>query len=91
MLVAVGILLEGSAAPLGVSFSSWSGIEPLIDESPPSLYLFDRPGSVLLDDPDVRDLPPTYAPKLDAPVQCLLREWYDERDTEYRRSFWLLG
>lgn len=89
--VGAGLLLLGGGTRLGVNFSSWEALGDQLDDSPPSLYVFDRDKSALLGDPDVKVLSGQYVPSLYTPLQSLMREWYDVRDRVYRRSFWLLG
>jgi hypothetical protein len=90
-LVGAGIQLRSGTDRLGINFSSFAGLESELDESPPSLYLFEPPAHAIIDDPDMSPLPDKYLPPMERRVSSFLREWFDDNDGQYRRSFWLLG
>jgi hypothetical protein len=90
-LVAVGIDLKGSSTRNGLNFFNAAALDHELGSSPPSLYLFERPGKSLLDDPDVQEVGDRVHLALQPAARDFLREWFDARDNLFRRSFWLLG
>lgn len=89
--VAVGLSLVSGNEPIGVSFVDVAELARHLDHSPPSLYIFARNAEPWTTDHDFRQLGAQYLPRSNFPMVTLLREWYDEHDMEYRRSFWLAG
>ena len=88
---AVGFSLRSHRAPRGLQLHSYQDLQAELDSSPPSLYLFLPGEEPWHDDADFqtfeipRSLPTNHV------VRAYLREWYDENDEDYRRSFWLAG
>lgn len=89
--VAVGMSLSSHSEPAGVNFADLVELAREFDHSPPSLYVFGRDAEPWVTDRDFQQLGAQYRPRSNFPILSLLREWYDEHDTEYRRSFWLAG
>ena len=87
--IAAGLSLQSHETPYGLPPEHLDQITEELDDSPPSLYLFEKNHEPWLDDRDFRELPGQYQPPLNIPIRSFVREWLDENDGEFRRSFWL--
>ena len=89
--IAIGMSLRSNPQRVGLPSVTYAQLEELLDDSPPSLYLFERGAEPWIDDADFGGA------TLDLPwisnlaVVPRFREWFDENDEDYRRSFWLCG
>ncbi len=89
MTVAVGFSLEPTAEPQGHRLDSWPSVLARVDNSPPSLYLFDRGIEPWTKSSEFSDVSGTVAPPTNFATRVMLREWFEEEDDEYRSSLWL--
>ncbi|MFL5403414.1 MAG: hypothetical protein ACJ8BF_11425 [Gemmatimonadales bacterium] len=87
--VALGMSLVNATTRRGANFSGLNDIVEELDWSPPSLYLFEPDNVEWLGRNQSHELGDEYRPANVPGARAFLREWYDERDREYRRSFWL--
>jgi hypothetical protein len=86
----MGYSLKSASQPQGLRVSALADIVREVDVSPPSLYLFDRGEEPWLSDVDFIAYD-ALLNELGPQIGVYLREWYDDHDDEYRRSFWLAG
>jgi hypothetical protein len=89
--VAAGFSLRSTSTPTGLPSDQLAEIVSEMDDSPPSLYLFKMGDEPWVEDTAFRELSSRFHPRLNLPVRSFLREWFDENDGEFRRSFWLVG
>lgn len=89
--VALGMSLRSASERLGLNFSGFQEAEKEFDWSPPSLYLFPNGDDAWLGGTESQQLPAEFLPPTPTGVKAYLREWYDEGDGEYRRTFWLVA
>ena len=89
--VALGMSLRAGGARLGLNFEGFQQVLSECDSSPPSLYIFPAGEHDWLGHGESTELDPKYAAPTKFATRPFLREWYDENDKEYRRTFWSVG
>lgn len=86
---AVGFSLVSGEFPKGLSIESVDELTQELDDSPPSLYLFDRGAEPWRADDDCIEWGHSLGLVREAGLRYYLRQWIDDQDAEYRRSFWI--
>lgn len=83
-VVALGIGLVSDAKGRGINFDSKEALEREMDDSPPSLYLFDEKQLEKIFVPQNK----VQIPYLHLPTsnECFFLEWKDDKEITYRRS-----
>ena len=89
--VAAGMSLRSSPTPAGTDFDTLQEIVAVMDDSPPSLYLFEQGDEPWRSDSDFREVVGDYMPATNFKLRGFFREWFDDNDRAFRRSFWLAG
>lgn len=87
-VVALGLSLRSHDVPSGLDASSIGELESELEDSPPSLYLFDRGDEPWSNDRDCRPWSGLLGVPVEEKLAKYLREWCDDEDGEFRRSFW---
>lgn len=89
--VGLGFSLKCGPDRKGITFSRLEDVQAELDDSPPSLYLFDASGHPWFEDSDYVELGGEYGIAHNFRTRAYYREWRDENDNEFRRALWLLG
>ena len=87
--IAVGFSLRSNPAPSGLGAVRQLELTSEVDDSPPSLYLFEQGNEPWKTDEDFHETPIECSLRVNIQVRTFLREWRDENDGDFRRSFWL--
>lgn len=87
--VAVGFSLRSNPVPTGLMSSKIVDLIQEIDNSPPSLYLFEKGNEPWRTDEDFSEASIDFQPRMNIRMRTYLREWYDDNDADFRRSFWI--
>ena len=73
------------------TLNTLQAIVAVMDDSPPSLYLFEQGSEPWRSDSDFREVIGDYMPATNLKLRTFFREWFDDNDQTFRRSFWLAG
>jgi hypothetical protein len=87
--VAVGFSLRSNPVPCGLQSNSVLDLTKEFDDSPPSLYLFEQGNEPWRTDKDFAEVSIDFQPRMNIRMRTYLREWFDENDADFRRSFWI--
>jgi len=91
--IAVGFSLSPTELRKTTSELALNDLQREVDDSPPSLYLFARNEEPWTNDDDlvsvVCALGDSWSSNLH--VTALMREWHEDEEDHFRRSFWLAG
>jgi len=87
--VAAGFALLSNPQRVGLSAQVLRDVQREFDFSPPSLYVFERKHEPWLTDEDFVEWNGQMYAGDAGPTHAYLREWYDEDEELYHRSFWL--
>jgi hypothetical protein len=79
--------LLGSTTPAGANFETLPEIAAMMDDSLPSLYLFEQETEPWRSDPDLREVTGDYLPATNLKVRSSLREWFDHNDQAFGARF----
>lgn len=91
--VALGVSLETPPGPTRAESAPLTlrDVWEFVDWTPPSLYLFPQGDLSWLGGVQSRELGPKFLPPNLPGVRAFLREWQDQDEGEFRRSFWLVS